>query len=333
MIHVLAIALLLAAAAPQETTPLESIPETRRPSIKSWVEGSPKEIGLGETVVLRAVVKHGAKDTVHLPAGTSFGTLDLVDKSVTTRKDESGRVVDDHRLTLIALAPGESEIPAFGFMAVLEGGEVVRLDVPARRLSVRDPTAGVEDPVLKDIVPPVDVYQDDYTLLYVLGALAGLARLVLCVGGVVVNWARWPPRPEPAPPPPRPPEEIALEKLRALQEGGMPPDDRKKEWYIGLSEIVREYMGLRYDFDGLESTTEEIVHILRGRKTHGLTQAELFRFLNDCDMVKFAKYLPTEREDVLAIGEAFRIVQITTPEPPRNEAGQKGPRAAAGGGG
>ena len=338
MTHVLAIALLLAAAQPGDPVPISSVPEARRPAIESWIEGSPKEVGLGETIVLRVVVTRGEKDTVHLPSGTSFGPLELIGSKVETRRDDSGRVVDDHRLELIALTPGKAEVPAFAFMAVLDGGDVVELDVPARGIVVKDPTDGAKDPELRDIVPPVDVYQDDYTLLWVLGAIAVLVLLVLLVRYMVLNWARWHPRAAEAAPPPRPPEEIALEKLHALKAEGEPGPDRKKQWYIRLSEILREYIGLRYDFNGLESTTEEIVHILRGRKTHGLTQAELFRFLNDCDMVKFAKYLPTSGEDDLAIGEAFRIVQLTTPEakrqaPPGEGAGPPGggSRASAGG--
>ena len=109
---------------------------------------------------------------------------------------------------------------------------------------------------------------------------------------------------------------MALEKLDALREDGMPDGGAKKGWYIELSEIMREYVGGRYGFDGLESTTEEIIVEMRGRKTAGLTQAELFRFLNECDLVKFAKYSPSEADDELAIDEAYRIVEVTTPEKP-----------------
>jgi hypothetical protein len=193
---------------------------------------------------------------------------------------------------------------------------VVHLETPRHVLEVLDPTVGAGDDAPKDIAPVVDVYQDDYTLLYVLGGLASLALVVLLVRYMVANWSRWHPTAPLAPPPPRRPEDVAQEKLEALRAAGFPGADRKKGWYIDLSEIMREYVGGRYGFDGLESTTEEIIHLMRGKKTAGLTQAELFRFLNDCDMVKFAKHVPSENEDELALNEAFRIVRVTTPEKP-----------------
>lgn len=297
-------------------TPLEDIPEDVRPTIKSWIEGDRKKVGLGEAVDLRVDISRMAGDRIHLPADTSFGTLDLVDKKLETTGSDTDRVTDSYTLTLLALVPGETEIPELQFGGVLAGGQVVHLVVESRELQVLDPTAGAEDDAPRDIAPVVDVYQKDYTLLYVIGGLLALVLVVLLVRYLVMNWTKWHPRAGLAPPPPRPPEEVALEKLQALRDAGLPEAGAKKVWYIELSEIMREYIGGRYGFDGLESTTEEIIVTMRGKKTAGLTQAELFRFLNDCDMVKFAKYVPDGSEDETALSEAFRIVQVTTPEKP-----------------
>jgi len=286
------------------------------PTIKSWIEGGGDDVGLGGTLVLHVVVTRRPGDRVLLPADTSFGTLDLVDKKLETRERKDGRVVDDYRLTLIALVPGETQIPALSFGGVLEGGRVIHIDTPARRIVVKDPTAGAKDEAPRENAPVVDVYQEDYTLLYVLGAILGAGLIAFLVRYMLRNWDRWHPVAALALPPPRPPEDVALEKLQALRARGWPEARAKKGWYIELSEIIREYVGGRYGFDGLESTTEEIIRVMRGRKTAGLTQAELFRFLNDCDMVKFARYVPPESEDETALGEAFRIVQVTTPARP-----------------
>jgi hypothetical protein len=303
------------------STPLDEIPEDVRPSIKSWIEGGKNEAGLGEALVLRVVVTRRPGDRIHLPADTSFGTLELVDKVMQTREGEEGRVIDDYSLTLIGLEPGETRIPVLEFGGVLEGGEVIHLGTHARTITITDPTSGTKDDTPKDIAPVVDVYQEDYTLLYVAGGLLALVLIVLLVRYLAMNWKKWHPMAALAPPPPRPPEEVALEKLDALREGGMPEGAAKKGWYIDLSEIMREYVGGRYGFDGLESTTEEIIVEMRGRKTTGLTQAELFQFLNDCDLVKFARYTPSDADDELALTEAYRIVEVTTPEKPTTRPG------------
>lgn len=294
------------------TSPLSQIPEDRRPTIKSWVEGDEK-VALGHTVTYRVQIRRKRGDKIHLPADTGFGGLELTSKDLRTAPTDDGWVLDDYTMELLALTPGEDTIPALTFGGVLESGEVVKLSTAPTPVTVTDPTRGAESDEPRDIAPVVDVYQDDYTLLWVLGALAVIALVALLVRYLVKNWDRFHPRGPLAPPPPRPPEQVALEKLDDLRDGGLPGSGAKKVWYIDLSEIMREYVGNRYGFDGLESTTEEIVRVMRGKKTAGLTQAELFSFLNDCDMVKFAKYETDEREDQENLEEAYRIVRVTTP--------------------
>jgi hypothetical protein len=304
--------------------PATSLPEQVRPSIKAWVDG--KKVELGEVVHLKVSIRRRPDQELRLPMDASFGKLDLLDKTSQTTQEAGGWRKDLYTFNLIALTPGFIEIPPLRFGGVTKSGDIIYLDTNKILLTVTDPTAGKADLKIKDVAPVVKVYEKNYLLLYLLGAVAGILLFMALVWYLARNWERWHPKALLAPPPPRPPEEVAFEKLQALR-AAWPDRESKKKWYFDLSEVMREYLANRFDFDGLESTSEEIIEFMKMKKTVGVTQAELWQFLVTCDMVKFAKVVPPDAEDREMLDEAGRIVEATTPkqEAPRGAAAQAQP--------
>jgi hypothetical protein len=284
-----------AVAAPvlPQATPALSLPAAIRPSITTKVDR--KRIGLGETVNLEIAVRHKPDQPFHLPQNVGFGQLSLVSKASKTEK-EKGWVTDTYRFTLIALELGYLEVPPLKLAAVTPAGEILSLESGRVVIQVTDPTSGQVSPRIKDVAPVVKVYEKNYILLYGLGVVLGVFSVIALVWYLARNWERWHPKAPLAPPPPRPPEEVAWEKLKVLREHPPMDDATKKKWYI----------------DALESTSEEIIEEMKMRKTVGITQAELWKFLVGCDMVKFAKYKPGGEEDREMMDEAMRIVEVTT---------------------
>jgi hypothetical protein len=300
-----------AAAAPvlPQATPALGLPAAIRPSITTKIDR--KRIGLGETVNLEIAVRHKPDQPFHLPQNVGFGQLSLVSKASETRK-EKGWVTDTYRFTLIALELGYLEVPPLALAAVTPAGEILSLESGRVVIQVTDPTSGQVSPRIKDVAPVVKVYEKNYILLYGLGIALGVLAVIALVWYLARNWERWHPKAPLAPPPPRPPQEVAWEKLKVLREHPPMDNETKKRWYIDLSEVMREYLANRFDFDALESTSEEIIEAMKMRKTVGITQAELWKFLVGCDMVKFARYKPGGEEDREMMDEAMRIVEVTT---------------------
>ena len=297
---------------PPEPPKPVTLPEAAAPTIKTWVDH--RELGLGEIVRLTVEIRRKPEHTFHLPHNVAFGELDLLDKSLDTLDEkEGGWKKDTYTFDLIALTPGKTQIPPLKFGGVTKAGEILELESRKIELTIKDPTAGAKDPQLKEAASTVKVYEKNYLLLYFLAVLAAIFAIITLVWYIARNWEKWHPKAELAPPPPRPPEEVAYEKLAALREK-LPEDlDDRKIWYVDLSEVMREYLANRFDFDALESTSEEIIESMKMKKTVGITQAELWKFLVSCDMVKFAKYASSNNEDTELIDEAFNIVEVTTP--------------------
>jgi hypothetical protein len=87
-----------------------------------------------------------------------------------------------------------------------------------------------------------------------------------------------------------------------------------------VSDAVRAYLGARYGFDGLESTTDEILSALRRVSTGGVTHPEIAGFLQSSDLVKFANHAPSVEECLTVLDAGEKIVRATIPAPtPRSE--------------
>jgi hypothetical protein len=143
--------------------------------------------------------------------------------------------------------------------------------------------------------------------------------LLALVIGALVAWVlgRWLRRPKPAPPPPppRPPWDVALEELEDVRRAELVQNSRFVEHFDRVSYIMRRYCGDRYGFDGLESTTREMLHVLR-RVVPPIPVLDVIEaFLRQADLVKFARLTPTAEECNEALSRCLEIVQRTIPEP------------------
>lgn len=93
----------------------------------------------------------------------------------------------------------------------------------------------------------------------------------------------------------RPAHEIALEKLGVLQASSYLSQGAYKTYQTELTYILREYLFLRFGYNALEATSEEIEVELRAWDISSEWKATLVQVLKRADLVKFAKgSLPLE---------------------------------------
>jgi hypothetical protein len=92
--------------------------------------------------------------------------------------------------------------------------------------------------------------------------------------------------------------ELAINKLEALKNKRLWQLGETKAYHSEISEIVREYLEIKYGFQALESTTYDILKISKNIIVSPSNFSKLKSILELTDLVKFAKYqaLPTENE-------------------------------------
>ncbi|MDP8230323.1 MAG: hypothetical protein P9L93_04380 [Candidatus Gorgyraea atricola] len=110
--------------------------------------------------------------------------------------------------------------------------------------------------------------------------------------------------------PPRPPEDIAMEALKALLEMKLIEQGLIKEYYIRLSDIIRNYIEARFNVFALDRTTWELYQEMRVKKIERKRTDQIRDFLEDCDLVKFAKYIPNKKEIEEVYTSAKEIIKI-----------------------
>ncbi len=217
------------------------------------------------------------------------------------------------RIELLALEPGEHEVGPVRLRVVTSDGTLGSAETAPVSITVGSVLGNEPDAQPKPPTDPVEVIEEDYTLAWIGGGLLGMLLLALIMF-FVTRWWLGRDKPEPPPPPPRPPWEVAMEELGALR-GSVDQDAEAKRltrWVDALSDTLRVYLGARYGFEGIESTTDEAVAFIRRKKPKGITAEQVAGILSDCDLVKFAKATP-ERERCIALLEAAEgIVKATT---------------------
>lgn len=91
----------------------------------------------------------------------------------------------------------------------------------------------------------------------------------------------------------RPPHEIALAELARIDALDLPGQGRFKEHYTLVGDCLRQYLEGRYDVAALEHTTAEIKTSLKRTGIERATARDVISLLEQCDWVKFARFVPT----------------------------------------
>jgi hypothetical protein len=164
---------------------------------------------------------------------------------------------------------------------------------------------------LRDIKPPVEIPSGWAWAAWLLGSLVLLALLYFA-------WRYWQKnRGKVVTAPPVPAHVRARQKLA----GALALIAQPKAFCIAVSDTLRWYLEERFDFRAPERTTEEFLHELKATTLLTPDQKDsLVEFLNQCDLVKFAKYEPGEPELRGLHASAVRLVEET--EPVLNAAGE-----------
>jgi len=158
---------------------------------------------------------------------------------------------------------------------------------------------------IRDIKPPVPIPN---IWEWVWWGLAVLAIIAL----VIFIWCWWQKRRSQIPVEPLvPAHNLAKQKL----EEALALISQPKPFCILVSDTIRSYLEEQFDFHAPERTTEEFLHELQATDLLSPEQKEsLGRFLESCDLVKFAKYEPDEPELRELHGSAVRLVEETEPK-------------------
>lgn len=108
----------------------------------------------------------------------------------------------------------------------------------------------------------------------------------------------------------RPADEVALEKLDEIKAAKIWKDGKVKEYQTELTDVVREYIGRRFEVHSTEKTSDETLREMKPLIDKDL-YARLKSMLQLADLVKFAKWHTTPDENEQALTTAYDFVNET----------------------
>lgn len=130
--------------------------------------------------------------------------------------------------------------------------------------------------------------------------------------------------------PPKPEDEVALLALAQLEKSGALEKGEFKKHYFGVSEILKTYIGRRYDFDAPENTTREMLENLKQAWARDFSGSEkrltaLSELFEQLDRVKFTDYVPPLVESRGIVEVAREFVRATRKAPVIMTSSTQGP--------
>ncbi|WP_394837622.1 hypothetical protein LVJ94_12005 [Pendulispora rubella] len=298
------------------------------------------EHGKGETVLARGLEFQSQSEAAktlkgagfHLPNQDGGAAAQLTVGAPDPATPDRAKTILDLPLLVLPAEPGRHTLtlPPLPIAVSRASGEIATVCTSSHSIVVEDPIASTPD--AKPLPnPPPRPQREEWTALKrgLMYAAMGIAAGALLA--YAIWWYRRRPKPVPPPPPPRPAWEVAIEKLDEVRHAGLLEVGRFGEYFDRVNDVIRSYLGARYGFDGLESTTDETLTALSKAQLQGISYPELVAFLRECDLVKFANMVPSTEECSRALEAGERIVRSTTPHlaPLRAAAAVEEPKGGA----
>jgi len=270
---------------------------------------SPDTMTVGDPVQLTVYITLGPRtqvETIRSPfAGTpQFELADVQDSTLRTGNAAIRKLV----FTAIPFETGVFVTDSIVVLYRTAGDTVAKkLSFPGSLIVVKSVLDQDADDIKPEKQPFAFEFSDQLILLTVLILLA-------LIGIIIVTVLFWRKRRRIHPAiaeepvfPERPPAETALEALQTLRASSLLAENRFKEFHTKASEILRIYIEDQFRVEALEMTTPQLLSNLRSFEMQNELVALAARFLESCDLVKFAKHVPTpsQSDETLTLGISF----------------------------
>ena len=118
-----------------------------------------------------------------------------------------------------------------------------------------------------------------------------------------------------------PPYEEAMLNLQNLKAAQLWQQGQEKEYFTGLTDILRVYIDRRFDINAVEMTSSQIIDTLKRNEETKAVNEQLEMILEVADIVKFANARPLADDNEVAYQRAVNFVEATRPvvEQPENK--------------
>ena len=112
-----------------------------------------------------------------------------------------------------------------------------------------------------------------------------------------------------------PPYEEAMLSLQNLKAAQLWQQGKEKEYFTGLTDILRVYLDRRFGINAVEMTSSQIIDTLKKNEETKAVNEQMEMILEVADIVKFANARPLADDNEVAFQRAVNFVEATRPVP------------------
>ncbi|NUN10607.1 MAG: hypothetical protein HUU54_15640 [Ignavibacteriaceae bacterium] len=236
----------------------------------------------------------------------NLGGLDLISVSQPLVKAEGGIQNVEITYTVAGYDSGSKVISGGEVIFFAASGDTqrVRVDSTILFINIVDVDTSAE---IKDINEPRRIPLSTAEILLWIGIVAG----IILIGYLIYRFYPRKEKKEEIPVVPEiPVDERVMQKLADLEAKKLWQNGKIREYHTEITEIVRWYFEEKLKIPALEMTTGEICRSL----STGLNMSEVAKvtesFLNNADLVKFAKFVPLAGINEEMMTQAREIVRL-----------------------
>ncbi|MHB8580616.1 MAG: hypothetical protein ACYDA4_12270 [Ignavibacteriaceae bacterium] len=267
---------------------------------------------VGDYINFIIQVQHDKKENIIPPTiQDSIGALVVIKKDTTFDTDNKGEITSTYKYILSGYDSALVLIPPIPIQYKSDSDTAFQ-SVSTNPLQVLVSTLKINPGgKIKDVKAPIKIPLDWKLIL--LWTLAGLIILLAAYILIRRYLKKRSLKPEVQKIIKLTPHEIALNSLHDLEEKKLWQQGFIKEYHSSITEIIRGYFEKRYQLPALELTTTEALELLKRRNDTEVILNVTKDFLNNADMVKFAKFIPFNSVNEEMLKQAYEIVNKTIP--------------------
>lgn len=269
-------------------------PSRRAYNVAAKLSVDKEKYTVGDVINLTIETTSPEGFTVDEPVAREFlKDFELLNKKgrVDWKKEGEQKSIFQYELTAFSTGPRKLGPVTITYKPIGGEKETTRTGTAAITIESVLP-ADTKNLQIKEIKPPMDVKYPVY--YYVIGALTAITIIALLYILTIAVIQKIRKKKLGAAEIHKTPEEIAEERLRALLNSSLLQEKKIKQFYIELSDILRQYIESRYAIMALDRTTTELYHELKSSSIPTQVAGKIRKLLACCDLVKFAREIPQD---------------------------------------
>lgn len=282
--------------------------------VSAKITSDTNNVLIGQPVQLTLSVNQGSAAKLSFPvfADTLNGLEILALSNIDTVKDSKHNTILTKNIIVTSFEAGIFNLEPLVISYNAEPDSDLRI-IQTNSLSLVFSTVEVDTSAidLRDIKPPIEVPLSFEDFLPYIAIVLGLVLIYYLIMYIRSKKRTIPIVQVPKYDPKIPADLEALEALQRLERDNLWQIGRFKEYHSRLTDILRVYIHRRYQINALEMTSGELIDELKTCESDLNAIRLIISVVSIADLAKFAKYDPSNEENVNAMKDSVAFVNLT----------------------